>query len=78
MKIPLPVPAVALSKPSKVLCGAGRLPWPPTRPICPIDLRACPVRVKRALTDAMVNLTYLVHVGCHLDHHVVAQAGADV
>jgi hypothetical protein len=25
----------------------------------------------------MVNLTYLVHVGCHLDHHVVAQAGAE-
>jgi hypothetical protein len=24
----------------------------------------------------MVNLTYLVHVGCHLDRRVVEQAGA--
>jgi hypothetical protein len=26
----------------------------------------------------MVNLTYLVHVGCHLDRHIITQAGADV
>jgi hypothetical protein len=25
----------------------------------------------------MINLTYLVHVGCHLDRHVVAEAGTD-
>jgi hypothetical protein len=35
----------------KVVCGAGCPPWPPARPIRPIDLRARPVRIKRALTD---------------------------
>jgi hypothetical protein len=34
----------------RVVCGAGRLPWPPACPICPIDLRARLVRVKQALT----------------------------
>jgi hypothetical protein len=32
---------------NRVVCGAGR---PPARPVRPIDLRARPVRVKRALT----------------------------
>jgi hypothetical protein len=26
----------------------------------------------------MVNVSYLVHVGCHLDRHVVASLGANV
>jgi hypothetical protein len=34
----------------RVVCGAGRPPWPPARPVRPIDLRARLVRVKRALT----------------------------
>jgi hypothetical protein len=25
----------------------------------------------------MVNLTYLVHVGCHLDRHIVRQVGVN-
>jgi hypothetical protein len=34
-----------------VVCGAGHPPRPPARPIRPLDLRARPIRVKRALTD---------------------------
>jgi hypothetical protein len=34
----------------RVVCGAGRPPWPPARPVRPIDLRARLIRVKRALT----------------------------
>jgi hypothetical protein len=36
--------------PARVVYGAGRPPWPPARPVRPIDLRARLVRVKRALT----------------------------
>jgi hypothetical protein len=39
-----------LAELARVVCGAGRPPWPLARPVRPIDLRARPVRVKRALT----------------------------
>jgi hypothetical protein len=35
---------------ARVVCGVGRPPWSLARLVCPIDLRARPVRVKRALT----------------------------
>jgi hypothetical protein len=35
----------------RVVCGAGRPPWPPVRLVRPIDLHARLVRVKRALTN---------------------------
>jgi hypothetical protein len=35
----------------RVVCGAGHLPGPLARSVRPIDLRARPIRIKRALTD---------------------------
>jgi hypothetical protein len=35
----------------RVVCGARRLPGPLVRLVHPIDLRACPIRVKQAFID---------------------------
>jgi hypothetical protein len=51
----------------------ARPPGMPDRPSRPPDKGQTGVA-----WPSMVNLTYLVHVGCHLDRHIVVQAGADM
>jgi hypothetical protein len=58
---------------SRVVWTPACSPGPPNRPLCPLNKGQTGVDCL-----PMIILTYLVHVGCHLDCHVVAQVGADV
>jgi hypothetical protein len=63
----------------RVICVPARPPDTPDTPDTP-DRPSRPPDKDQTGVDwlSTVNLTYRVHVGCHLDFHVVVQLGADV